>query len=130
MKRLALILTAICLAFPAIAKPWYCTAALDASVAELRSPVALELSLDPGGTFQGSLERRQDETTALFDWMGHWTGFDDQIALIGTAIPDTGLASTELRAVSTRRGAHSLFLALKAQDQPQQTLRCLRTRVE
>ncbi|MEO9516380.1 MAG: hypothetical protein ABJH45_22945 [Paracoccaceae bacterium] len=130
MKRFALTLTAMCLAGPAMAKPWYCTAALDASVAELRSPVALELSLDPGGTFQGRLERRQDETTALFDWMGHWTGFEDQIALIGTAIQDAGLSSTELRAVSTRRGTHSLFLALKAQDQTQQTLRCLRTRME
>ncbi|MEP6064732.1 MAG: hypothetical protein ABJ246_02760 [Paracoccaceae bacterium] len=130
MKSLALTMSVMCLACPAMAKPWYCTAALDASVSELRSPVALELSLDPGGTFQGRLERRRDETTTLFDWNGQWTGFDDQIALIGTAIQDAGLASTELRAVSTRRGTHSLFLALQAQDQRQQTVRCLRTRME
>ncbi len=129
MIRLALAFL-LSLAAPVLAKPWFCTAPLDATISELRSPLSLELSLDPDGTFKGRMERRAHEATSMFDWMGNWIRLDGRLAMIGMVANARDDTRVELRAFSTRQGAQSLFLAIRHPDEPQQTLRCLRTRLE
>ena len=118
MRGLA-VMIAICLAGPLHATQWFCQSTLEAQ-SELQSAMAFRLILDDVGTFQAEGRRG----AGGFGWEGHYTRYEDHMALIGAMTAGTG--PIEARALSEHVQDDVLVLTLQENAKQPLMVRCLR----
>ena len=113
------VMIAVLMAGPVHANQWFCQSGLEVH-SEPHSHMAFRLILDDLGTFQAEGRRG----AGGFGWKGHYTRYEDQVALIGAMTASAG--ATEARALSEFVQDDVLILTLQEQAREPLMLRCLR----
>jgi len=119
---------------PVLASSWSCDGALSTEDRIVGvSETGFDLFLAPFGHFHATGPGRHG-TLGDWDWTGHWTEIDGQIAMIGTArstyndpiFVKPGWIEVELRAFSSIFQDDVILFALKRRTYPDTLVRCLR----
>jgi len=131
MRWLAIVAVFLC--GPVLASTWSCNSALSRSDAQLGKPdLQFKLTLAANGRLSATSHRNIFGFGA-WRWIGHWTDFEGQLAMIGAArtalndpiLVNPGYTSHDIRAFSTVREQNVIVMTLWRRSYPETLVRCL-----